>query len=72
MPAESAIVGFMTGILSIGAVVKLSVAEVTEEPWQASNALNISISIIAADKFFLLIMIIHLSLQFLNTFNCFI
>ena len=69
---ESAIGGFMIGMLSIGAVFELSVAEVVEEPLHASKALIISTSIITAVNFFLLIMIIHLRFQFLNTFNCFI
>ena len=64
MADELAIGGFKIGMLSIGAVFELSVAEVVEEPLHASKALTISISIITAVKFFLLIMIIHLRLNF--------
>ena len=61
---ESVIAGFITGMLSVGAAVALSVTEVVDEPLQASNALNVHNSSSIFKRLFVLLMSINLSLQF--------
>ena len=61
---ESVIAGFITGMLSVGAAVALSVTEVVDEPLQASNALNVHNRSSIFNRLFVLLMRINLRLQF--------
>jgi uncharacterized membrane protein required for colicin V production len=71
-PVVSEIFGLITGILSMGAFVALSVAEVVAEPLQENRELIVSSMIITLARLFVLLMIIIYKVAISNNYNCFV